>query len=100
MMGAGLWFWVIISIGCITATCQFLPRCRGVGAGLALLLSIISVCAILLGMLAATIGGSFNMDGSSALLLFLFFLVAVLGFVLASLYKKSIRSSDKDSVQR
>jgi len=93
-MGAGAWFWGIIVVGCLVAISQFYPRLRPVGSGLALLLGIISICAILLGMLAATIGGSFKMDDSFALLMFLFFNIAVLGFILASLYKKSIQISD------
>ncbi len=96
-MGAGLWFWVIISTGCIVAISQFFPKIRGAGSGLALILSFISIFAIIFGLVAATIGGSFKMDDSSALLLFLFFIVAVLGFVVASLYKKSIRSSGSGS---
>jgi hypothetical protein len=92
MMGAGLWFWVIIATGFIVASSQFFPRLKGPGSGLALLLGIISICAILFGMIAATIGGSFKMDDSSALLLFLFFIIVVLGFTLAIMYKRSIRS--------
>ncbi len=94
IMGAGVWFWVIIATGCIVAFSQFFPKIRGPGSGLAMLLGFVSIFAILFGMVAATIGGSFKMDDSSALLLFLFFIVAVLGFVLASLYKRSIRTSD------
>lgn len=91
MMGAGMWFLVIIATGCLVAVSQFFPRLKGPGSGLALLLGLISLCAILLGLLAATIGGSFNMDDSSALLLFLFFLIAVFGIILASMFKKPIR---------
>lgn len=97
MMGAGLWFWVIIATGLVVAVSQFFPMLRGVGSGLALMLATLSVCAVLLGLLAATIGGSFNMDGSAAFLLFLFFVIAVLGFVLSSLYKRSMRSVEDAS---
>lgn len=90
MMGAGTWFWVIITIGLFTAISQFFPKLRGAGSGLALLLSFISIFAIFFGLVAATIGGSFKMDDKSALLLSLFGIVAVLGFVVAILYKKSL----------
>jgi len=92
MMGAGFWFWAIIGTGCIVAISQFYPKLRGAGSGLAMLLSIMSVFAVALGMLAATIGGSFKMDDNSAFLLFLFSLIAILGFVVGSLYKQSIRT--------
>jgi hypothetical protein len=94
IMGAGIWFWVIIFIGCFVAISQFYPKLRGAGSGLALLLSIMSVCAILLGLLASTIGGSFRMDESSSLLLCLFFMIALYGFLLAILHKKYLKSCD------
>tara|TARA_R110002073_G_scaffold12108_5_gene54121 strand:+ start:576 stop:932 length:357 start_codon:yes stop_codon:yes gene_type:complete len=96
IMGPGLWFWVIISCGFVVAVSQFYPMIRGVGAGVALILSIISICAVALGLLAATVGGSFNMDGASSLLLLLFFLIAVLGLILSGLYKRSIRASESN----
>lgn len=94
IMGAGLWFWVIIISGIIVAASQFFPMLRGLGSGLAFILSVLSVLAILLGMLGATVGGSFNMDGSTALLLFLFFVIAALGFVVSGLYNRALRSSE------
>ena len=97
IMGAGLWFWVITATGLFVAISQFLPWLRGIGSGFALILSVLSVCAIVLGLLAATIGGSFNMDGGAALLLLLFFLIAVLGFIVSSLYTRSTRSIEHDS---
>ena len=98
MMGAGFWFWTIVVAGLIVATSQFFPQLKGPESGLALLLGIISICTTLFDMLAATIGGSFKMDDSSALLLFLFVIIAVLGFTLAIMYKRSIRSGNNISV--
>tara|TARA_B110000858_G_scaffold198436_1_gene264957 strand:- start:2909 stop:3271 length:363 start_codon:yes stop_codon:yes gene_type:complete len=97
IMGAGLWFWVIIASGLIVAVCQWFPMLQSLAAGVALLLSTLSILAVLLGLLASTIGGSFNIDGSSALLLFLFFVIAVLGFVISSLYRRSMRSNGENS---
>ncbi len=94
MMGAGLWFWIIIATGFIVAISQFFPLLRGIGSGLAFILSVFSLIAILLGLLAATIGGSFNMDSSTALLLFLFLVIAVLGFIVSSLYTRSMRANE------
>ena len=92
IMGAGIWFWVIIASGLLVAVCQWFPMLQSLAAGVALLLSTLSVLAVLLGLLASTIGGSFNIDDSSALLLFLFFVIAVLGFVVSSIYRRSVRS--------
>lgn len=100
IMGAGFWFWVIIATGCIVAYSQFSPRLRGLGSGLALLLSFLSILTIVLAMVAATIGGSFKMDDSFGLLLFLFSVVAVLGFVVAILYKKSMPASARKAYEK
>lgn len=91
IMGAGMWFWIILATGAFVAVSQFIPILRGPGAGIAGLLSIISVCAVLFGLVAATIGGSFRLETNEALLLFLFFVVAVLGLTLAISFKRSVR---------
>tara|TARA_B110000444_G_C18841952_1_gene599495 strand:- start:1365 stop:1727 length:363 start_codon:yes stop_codon:yes gene_type:complete len=96
IMGAGLWFWVIVASGLLVAICQWFPMLQSLAAGVALLLSTLSIIAVLLGLLASTIGGSFNIDGSSALLLFLFFIIAVLGFVVSSIYRRSVRAGGGD----
>lgn len=95
-MGVGMWFWVILAAGLLVAACQWIPRLQSLAAGVAFSLSIISILAVLLGLLASTIGGSFNIDSSSAFLLFLFFIIAVLGFVLSSLYRRSVRIGGED----
>lgn len=92
IMGAGTWFWLIIAIGAFVVLSQFVPKLAGAGAGIALLLAIISICAVLLGLVAATIGGSFRLENAEALLLFLFVLIAVFGFTLAILHKKSLHT--------
>ena len=94
IMGAGMWFWLIIIVGSFVAVSQFYSKLRGAGAGLALSLSMLSVCAVVLGVLAATIGGSFRMDESTSLLMFLFCIVAVLGVLLAVLHKDYLRSAN------
>ena len=88
IIGAGMWFWIIIITGLFVAISQYYPRLRGIGSGLAVLLSIISIIAVGLGLLASTIGGSFNIDDSFVLLLFLFFVIFALGIVLGSMYKR------------
>jgi hypothetical protein len=95
MMGTGFWFWAIIGTGFIVAVSQFYPKLSHAGSGLALLLSLVSVFAVALGLLAGTIGGSFKMDDNSAFLLFLFSLIAILGLAVGILNKQSSRSDTK-----
>ena len=88
LLGIGMWFWIIIATGSFVAISQFLPKIRGLGAAVAGLLGVISIGAVFLGLVAATIGGSFKLDDNQSLLLFLFFLIAVFGFTLISINKK------------
>lgn len=90
-----MWFWVIVVVGSFAAISQYYPILRGVGSGLAVLLSVVSICAVLFGLVAATIGGSFHLDDREAILLFLFFIIFILGLLLGSMYKKSIKSQSK-----
>jgi len=92
IMGAGMWFWVIIIVGVFAAISQYYPMLRGVGSGFAVLLSVVSICAVVLGLVASTIGGSFKIENSLALLLFLFFIIFILGILLGYMYKKSLKS--------
>jgi hypothetical protein len=93
IMGVGMWFWVIIVTGLFSAISQYYPVLRGVGSGLAVLLGILSLLDVGLGLLASTIGGSFKIDFNSAVLLLLFFIIFILGLMLGSMYKKSIRKN-------
>ncbi|WP_286266851.1 hypothetical protein [Thalassotalea atypica] len=92
IMGAGMWFWVIVIIGIIVFISAFITKLNIVGVILAGLLSIVSVCAVLLGLLAATIGGSFKLGHLEGLLLVLFALVAITGAIIITLNKKRLRS--------
>jgi hypothetical protein len=95
LMGAGMWFWIIIGMGGFVAVSQYMPQLQDLGAGCAAILSVISVAAVMLGLVAATIGGSFRLQGQEALLLFLFFLIAVNGFTLLLLNKRRLKASIK-----
>ncbi len=89
MLGVGMWFWIIIASGIFVAISQFFSKTQGFGAIVAALIGVISIVAVLLGLLAATVGGSFNSDDDGLLLLLSFFLIAVLGFTLAKINKKA-----------
>ena len=83
-----MWFWIITATGMFVAASQFLPALRGLGSVAAFLLAVISVLAVVLTLLAATIGGSFELDNREALLVFGFFMIAVSGFLLARINRK------------
>ena len=70
---------------------------RDLGAVAATILGTVSVCAVVLTLLAATIGGSFELGGSEALLVFSFTMIAVFGFSLARINKKRIGYTDGES---
>ncbi|WP_421863549.1 hypothetical protein [Motiliproteus sp.] len=91
MMGAGLWFWIIITAGLVVGASLFSSPLTKPAVALAGCLSVISVGAILLGLVAATIGGSFNMDGDSALLLSLFAVIAISGAGRVLIHKRELR---------
>ena len=88
ILGVGMWFWIIIATGILVAISQFYSPLRPFGSVAALLLGIISVCAVLLTLLAATIGGSFELDGRETMLVFSFMMIAVFGFPLVFINKK------------
>lgn len=87
ILGVGMWFWIIIATGLFVAISQFLPILSGLGSVAALLLAVISICAFVLTLLAATIGGSFKLNNSEALLVFGFFMIAVFGLWLFRIKK-------------
>ncbi|WP_086929442.1 hypothetical protein [Agarilytica rhodophyticola] len=49
---------------------------------IAVCISIISILAVLLGLIAATIGGSFKLQDKEVLLPLSFFLIAIFGLIL------------------
>jgi len=92
LLGVGMWFWIIIASGIFVAVSSFIPLFEAVGVAVAGLLATISVIAVLLGLAASTIGDSSDFGGGVGLLLFLFAVIAVLGFILGSLQKRKNES--------
>lgn len=91
MLGVGLWFWVILGSGVIAVSSTLYPALLPLAVIAGGCLGLISVVAIVLGLLAATIGGSFNMDGQSALLLLLFGVIAISGLTLVKLHQRDLK---------
>ena len=66
-----------------------MPKLQRVGAIFAALFGTISIAAVLLGLAAATRGGSLKLDDDGLLLLLSFLLTAVFGFTLAKITRGS-----------
>jgi hypothetical protein len=88
IMGAGLWFWVILLAGLFVGISAYIQGLGMIGAFIAGLLSLVSIAAVLLGLVAATIGGSFRLEGNEAMLLASFFCIALSGLILVMLCKR------------
>lgn len=84
-----MWFWIISVTGVFVAISQFLPTLRAIGGVAALVLAVISLIAVALTLLAATIGGSFELDHRETLLVLGFFMIAVSGILLARINKRA-----------
>ena len=82
MLGVGMWFWIIIASGIFVGVSSFIPLIETLGAAVASLLATISVLAVLLGLLASTIGDSSDFGDGTGLLLFLFAMIAVMALFL------------------
>ncbi len=88
LLGVGMWFYIIMASGVLVACSQFFPKIRGLGTFLAALTGTISVIAVFLGLMAASIGGSFDSEDPGMLLLLSFFFIAVFGFTLVRINNK------------
>jgi hypothetical protein len=97
ILGVGMWFWIIIAAGVVVAVTQFIPSTRLIGSVVALLLSIVSLLAVALTLLAATIGGSFRLGTSESLLVFGFAMIAVFGIALVRFNRKAVKTRDFES---
>ena len=90
ILGPGFWFWAISCAGLIVGVTAFIPTLAILGVVIAGLMSSIAVLAILLGLLAATVGGSFRLPEEQVILLALFGLAAFLGFILVIIQTKQL----------
>lgn len=99
-MGVGIWFWIIIVGGIVVGgiavgVSSFVPMFGAFGAAVASLpaaISVISAITVFLGLVASTLGGSTDLAEGLGLLLFLFAMIAVSGFVLGFLQNRKNKS--------
>jgi hypothetical protein len=59
LLGAGMWFWIILVSGLFVAVSAYIPELEMLGAFVARLLALGSIGAVLLGLVAVTADGSF-----------------------------------------
>jgi hypothetical protein len=94
LLGAGMLFWIILSCGLFVGVSAYIPGLAMMGAFIAGLLALVSIGAVLLGLIAATIGGSFRLEGNEAMLLASFFCIALSGLILVVLCKRKSNRLD------
>ena len=94
LLGAGMWFWIILLSGLFVGVSAYIPDLAMMGAFIAGLLALVSIGAVLLGLVAATIGGSFRLEGDEAMLLASFFCIALSGLILVVLCKRKSNRLD------
>ncbi len=83
IMGTGFWGAAILGFSALVAASPYVPVLLLVARPIAALASILSILAVLLGLLAATTGGSFRLPSDQSLLLALLFFLAVFGLIFA-----------------
>ena len=98
LLGAGMWFYIIVITGSFVAVSQFIQSLRAAGVALAMLLSVVSVLAVIFGYLASTIGGSSKTDTQAVLLLVFFGLIALFGFALVKAHRKEAKENPPESM--
>jgi vacuolar-type H+-ATPase subunit I/STV1 len=59
LLGAGMWFWIILVSGLFVAVSAYIPELEMLGTFVARLLALGSIGAVLLGLVAVTADGSF-----------------------------------------
>ncbi len=87
VVGPGMWGKIIVLSGIFVGISQDYPAVKVAGKLVALLLGIVSLFAVLFGLVAATIGGSFKLNANEALLLFMFFMIASSGLIFSKTKK-------------
>jgi hypothetical protein len=78
-----MWGLIILAAVVLVGISLYVTAVNAQGRVLALLLAVVAAGAVTLGLLAATIGGNFGLPDDQALLLGLFAVIAVSGFVLS-----------------
>lgn len=97
ILGAGMWFWIILLSGLFVAVSAHQPKIASIGAAFAAILVLISIGAVLLGLVAASAGGSFRLQSNEALLLFFFGLIIVFGVMVVYANKRRIKHNKQTS---
>ena len=98
LLGMGMWYYIILISGSLVFSFQFIENLIPIARVIAILMVIISVGAVVLTLLASTIGGSSNMDEGATLLTFGFVGIAIFGFVVARITKPQKQSQGSEDL--
>ena len=79
ILGAGIWGTAFVVFGGLVASGPYFRAMREPARAIALLAAIVAFLAVALGLLAATIGGTFRLPNDQALLLTAIGLIGVFG---------------------
>ncbi|MEE4380082.1 MAG: hypothetical protein V2J55_21555 [Candidatus Competibacteraceae bacterium] len=79
ILGPGMWGAIFLGAGVLVAASPYYPPIRDIGRGVALVTGILALLAVALGLLAATIGGSFRLPNEQAMLLVAFSVIGIFG---------------------
>lgn len=79
ILGPGMWGAIFLGAGVIVAISPYFPAMRGPGRVVAVFAGVLAFLAAALGLLAATIGGSFRLPADQAFLLLAFGFIGVFG---------------------
>ena len=98
LLGAGMWFYIIVFTGSFVAASQFIQKLRAAGVVFAVLLSVVSLLSVALGLVASTVGSSSKNDTETHLLLAFFALIAIFGFSLSRAHKRLGEQTTENSI--
>lgn len=91
--GPGMWSWIFVGVGLTVLVSVFLPQLDLAASMLGRVSGVLSGLAFFLLMLAATVGGSFNMSESNVVFAVMLAVLAVLG--LSAFYWRSRARPDR-----
>jgi hypothetical protein len=81
ILGLGVWGWLTIFGGLFVGVSPYISSIQAAGRAIALVMAILSLLAVALGLLAATVGGSFRLPSDQALLFALFGMIGISSIV-------------------
>lgn len=97
--GPGMWSWIFVAVGLVVLISTFLPRLDRLARVLGQVSGALSGLALVLVLLAATVGGSFRMSESNVVFAFMLAGLTVLGLS-AFFWKNGVDRNSTDASSR